>query len=49
MLHDKTNRVQKERAMKEDRFISCGRWVICAFVEWLSTSFVLTGIVESMF
>ncbi|XP_033606451.1 OTU domain-containing protein 4 isoform X2 [Cryptotermes secundus] len=24
MLHDKTNRVQKERVMNEDRFISCG-------------------------
>jgi hypothetical protein len=33
MLHDKTNRVQKERVMNEDRFISCGRLVSSVFVD----------------
>jgi hypothetical protein len=27
MLHDKTNRVQKERVINEDHLISCGRSV----------------------
>jgi hypothetical protein len=27
MLHDKTNRVQRERAISEDHLISCGRSV----------------------
>lgn len=33
MLHDKTNRVQKERVMNEDHFISCGRSVNSLFIE----------------
>jgi hypothetical protein len=27
MLHDKTNRVQKERAINEDHLVPCGRSV----------------------